>query len=231
VGRDTNYLAKNKTYWEKGYTAPNVDHPVFRFYGRILKHIKSDWQDVRLVDFGCGQGAAVEFFSRHGFNVKGVDFSETDVAAAQIRYPHLADRFLICAPKPSDNNFYGFVDGIGVITAIQSLYYLSDEDFSDCIQMLYQSMEVGGIFFATMMGERCAEFFENSEPIDNGLRVVKFKNDRIDVDDYCISFIRDEEHLQQKFEMFKPLHIGYYAGKFRNDEGDNFHYTFCGIKT
>lgn len=31
------YLDKNKEYWEKGYDAVNVDHPVFRFYGRILK--------------------------------------------------------------------------------------------------------------------------------------------------------------------------------------------------
>ena len=43
-------------------------------------------------------------------------------------------------------------------------------------------------------------------------------------------FIKDDEQLQQKFSMFRPVHIGYYAAKLRSDEGDGFHYTFCGVK-
>lgn len=30
--------------------------------------------------------------------------------------------------------------------------------------------------------------------------------------------------------MFKPVHIGYYSAKFRNDEGDSHHYVFTGVK-
>jgi SAM-dependent methyltransferase len=166
----------------------------------------------------------------HGFHARGVDISESDLTTARIRYPHIADNFFICDPNPRNNNCYGFEEGVGVVTAIQSLYYFSNSDFEVCMEKLYRSMRPGGIFFASMMGESSREFYDNSKEYRDGLRVVNFKNDRLDVKDYYISFVRDEDHLKSKFHMFKPIHTGYYCGKFRNDEGDGFHFTFCGIK-
>jgi SAM-dependent methyltransferase len=226
------YLEANRAYWERGYVAPNVDACVFRFYGRILKPdfgLVGDGEAV--VDFGCGQGAAVNFFNTQGFNAWGCDISESDVGVAKIRYPHLARRFSVVSPKPADNEFYCLPSNVRVVTGIQSFYYLSDTDFAVCIDKLYRAMLPNSVLFATMMGEQCAEFFNNSEPVDDGLRVVNFKNDRLTVKNYYISFIKDEDHLKQKFSMFRPMHIGYYTQKLRNDEGDGYHWTFCGIKT
>ena len=225
------YLDENKAYWERGYNAVNVDHPVFRFYGRILKPdfgLGGNWE--RLVDFGCGQGAAVDFFQKHGFHARGVDVSETDIAAAKIRFPHISQNFLVCAPDPKENRYYGFSEDVAVITAIQSLYYFSDHDFEICCDMLYRSMRPGGVIFATMMSENSRQFFDNSVEVGDGLRVVNFRNKRLDVRDYYMSFIKDEDHLKRKFNMFKPVHIGYYAVKFRCDEGCGHHFTFCGVK-
>lgn len=226
-----NYLDKNREYWEKGYDAANVDHPVFRFYGRILKpefHMGGNHE--RLVDFGCGTGSAVDFFTMHGFHASGVDISETDITTARVRYPHIANNFSICDPDPKNNDYYGFASDVAVVTAIQSLYYFSDSDFEVCIKKLYRSMRTGGIIFASMMGENSKEFYDNSQEYEDGLRVVNFKNDRLDVKNYYMSFIKDETHLKSKFRMFKPMHIGYYCAKYRNDEGDGFHFTFCGVK-
>ena len=91
-------------------------------------------------------------------------------------------------------------------------------------------MNKGGIFYATMMGEKSQEYFKDSEEYKDGLRSIRFKNDRLDIKNYYMFFTKDEDDLKQKFKMFKPLHIGHYAAKFRSDEGDAFHYTFCGIK-
>src|SRR4051812_25004417 len=103
-----NYLEHNKTYWEKGYNAVNVDHPVFRFYGRILVQDFPEALGGKLVDFGCGQGAAVDFFVRHGFNACGVDISQNDISVGQIRYPNIASRLKVVDPDPRRNAFYGF---------------------------------------------------------------------------------------------------------------------------
>lgn len=207
------YLKENKEYWEKGYPAYNVDHNVFRAFGRVLK----DYPKGKLLDFGCGQGATVNFFNQVGYKAYGVDISENDINAAKIRYPYLSNQFKVCDPDPALSD-YG--EGYAVITAVQSLYYLSDEDFKICMKKLYDSLEEGGIFYATMMGTKSKEFFDNSKPYKGNLRVVNFKNERLNVKNYYMFFIENEEDLKNKFKMFEPLHIGYYCAKFRNDEGD-----------
>lgn len=225
------YLDSNRAYWERGYHAPNVDHNVFRFYGRVLRpDFKLNGNGERLVDFGCGQGAAVNFFVSKGFDARGVDISEKDIGIARTRYPDIAQRFDVCQPKPAANKAYGFPDNVAVVTAIQSLYYFSRQDFNDALEKLHASMRRGGVFYATMMAEGAREFFDNSKPADDWLRVVNFQNDRVQVSNYFMFFVRDEDHLRALFPMFEPRHIGYYAAKFRNDEGDGMHYTFVGVK-
>lgn len=224
------YLAANKTYWEKGYVAAWPDHCVFRFWGRIVAPDFSHLIGGKLIEFGCGQGAAVNFFHMNGMDAAGTDISETDISAAKIRYPHLAKRFSVCAADPREVEHYGHSHDVSMVTAIQALYYFNDADFDVCIRKLYDCMKPGALFYATMMGEQASEFFDNSQDAGSGLRRVTFKNDRLDVKNYFMSFIKDEDHLKRKFSLFRPLHIGHYCCQLRNDEGDAFHYTFCGMK-
>lgn len=227
-----NYIEMNKTYWEKGYAAPNVDHNAFRFAGRVLKpDFGLPRYHERLLDFGCGQGSAAAYFSSIGFAAHGVDFSDTDISAAKAHYPDLVDQFFICDGKPSNNSAYGDGGKYRVITAIQSLYYFTQEDFHEALEMLYGQLDEGGIFYATMMGKQSKQFFENSVATeDPWLRVVNFSDSRHSVSSHCMFFVDSEDDLKAKFNLFRPLHVGYYAAKYRSDEGDGFHYTFVGQK-
>jgi SAM-dependent methyltransferase len=226
------YLQSNQAYWEKGYHAPNVDHCVFRFFGRILKpDFRLPQNHESLLDFGCGQGAAVNYFCLNGFNAFGTDISHADIGVAQARYPHIASRFSTCALQPAANPRYGPQDAYRVITAIQSLYYFSRDHFAEVMAKLYAQLEPGGVFFATMMGTQSKEYYDNSSPTDDPwLRRVAFDSPRFQVRDYFMFFIEDEADLKAKFRMFRPVHVGYYAAKFRSDEGDGLHFTFCGVK-
>jgi cyclopropane fatty-acyl-phospholipid synthase-like methyltransferase len=226
------YLTNNKDYWEKGYEAPNVDHQMFRFFGRILKpQFKLPSNNEKLLDFGCGQGAAVNYFHLNGFSVQGVDISETDISVAKARYPHIKSKFTVCKSDPNTQALYGSESSYSVITAFQSLYYFSKQDFDTVVKRLYDQLVPGGVFFATMMGEQSREFYDNSEATeDEWLRKVDFKNDRLNVENYFMFFVKDEDDLISKFKLFKPVHTGYYSAKLRSDEGDGFHYTFCGVK-
>ena len=96
-------------------------------------------------------------------------------------------------------------------------------------------MDNGGIIYATMMHQSCW-YYDMSEPFEDGLRLVKLNrvNDKnrpgLTTNDHYINFVKDEEDLKKKFHMFKPLHIGYYDGVYRNDERSEKHLTFIGVK-
>jgi cyclopropane fatty-acyl-phospholipid synthase-like methyltransferase len=225
------YQDANKAYWEKGYVAPNVDACVFRFYGRILKQdfgLAGDGET--LLDIGCGQGSAVEFFAKQGFDAWGCDISETDIGAARIRYPHIARKFSVCDTDPTKVDHYCTPKKARVVVSIQTLYYLSDHDFAVCMEKLYAAMEPGAVFYATMMGEQCEQFFKNSTPAHDGLRRVSWDDPRLTFPPHYMSFIKDADHLRRKFAMFQPKHVGCYSQQYRNDDGNGFHWTFCGTK-
>lgn len=225
----TGYLTSNAAYWERGYDAENVDSPVFRVYGRIfVPDFGLDGSGgERSLDFGCGQAAAAAFFLRKGFDAYGVDISASDLGTAVTRFPELDGRLERIEPEPSADDRY-FGGGFQLITAVQSLYYLSDTDLTTRLESLCDQLEPGGVFYATMMGTRCY-FYDHSKPAEDGLREVEMSG-RKEVDGYYVNFIESEQELVETFSMFEPRHVGYYADRFREDEGEAFHYTFVGVK-
>ena len=110
-----NYLQKNYEYWQKGYEAENVESFVFRVYGRVFKQESGidGSKHERLLDFGCGSGAALRFFKSKGFDVYGVDISKVDIQCCKQRMPDISDHFTVIDPKPDENDvFFGGGDGI-----------------------------------------------------------------------------------------------------------------------
>lgn len=224
------YLEGNRAYYEQGYEAECVDHPVFRVYGTILRDdFGLDGSGgEKLVDFGCGQGAAVNFFAAHGFNAYGVDISGTDIDRARARYPRIADNFALIDPKPlPDDVFFG--GDLDIVVAIQSLYFLSDTDMQVRLRSLYDQMKPGAVFYATMMGTQ-SYYWENAEKAQDGLYRITVNWKRIKINDMYMTFVRNEQDLIRKFHMFRPVHLGFYNGRFRSDEGEFYHYTFVGRK-
>ena len=227
----TNYAELHSIYWERRYTAPNVESTVFRTHGRILAPMYAPEIRgvVNTLDFGCGQDATVNFFHQQGYNAKGADASTKDIGMTYKIYPNISSRFEICHLDPDKNDFYGFPSNLSVVTAIQSLYYLSDTGLRLCLQKLHASMHSGGVLFATMMGPQ-SFFYDNSEAQPNGMRLVRFTSARQVVDNYYAIFTMDENHLMSKFSIFEPLHIGKYGFDYGQGECEEFHYTFCVVK-
>jgi Predicted methyltransferase (contains TPR repeat) len=143
VDSEAKYLAANKAYWERGYNAPNVDHFAFRFLGTILEP-DFGWPRnyEKLLDFGCGEGAAVNYFRANGLDAEGVDSSEAAISTAKMRYPHIQNHFSFCHQDPMVQKEvlgrrYGTSEKYSVITAFQSLYYLPENTFGAVVAQLY----------------------------------------------------------------------------------------------
>lgn len=227
------YLKDNRVYWNKRYDAPNVESYMFRLWGRILRDYFPDPARVgaKLLDFGCGQGAAVNFFRKIGFDAHGVDISEIDIEVAKTRYSHVSHGFSLSEINPRNNEKYGPYAQYDVITGFQSFYYFSQQDFFVLMETLERQLKPGGIFYATMMGKESLEYYGNSvQTEDPWLRRVDFNNSRLNVSGYHIFFVDGPEDIEKKFSMFEKLHIGFYSDKIKSDEPEQVHFTFCGRK-
>ena len=222
------YLERNATYWSNAYDAPNVESFIFRFYGRILKfdYGIDGSNHERILDFGCGQGAALNFFDRLGFNCFGVDIAANDIAAAQRNMPHIADHFTTVDPKPDEKTKF-FGGDFDIVISIQTLDFLSDTDFAQAIICLWNNMKPGAKIYASMNG--WTMYYRNhSTYAGDGLWHVKFKTSRVDYDLF-LNFVKSKEDMKNKFSLFKPVYLDYYDSSFR-EEGSEFRYTFFGVK-
>ena len=224
------YLVGNQDYWAKGYEAENVESFVFRPYGRIFKYEfgLSGEKHEKVLDFGCGQGAALQFFKSNGFAVYGVDISEVDINRCKEKMPDVQDHFAVIPPAPSENDIF-FQGDYDLIIAVQALYYYSDADLQIRLKSLYEQMKPGAVIYATMMGPK-HRMYQYAKEYKDGLSLIEFNTPRLQISDYYINFTYSEEELIKKFDLFEKVHVGFYHTKYREDEGANFHYTFVGRK-
>lgn len=229
------YLEKNADYWKGQYNAPNVESFIFRMYGRILKFdygIDGSGGE-KVFDFGMGQGGALAFFHRHGFNVFGVDIAENDVRMAQEVMPERANQFRITPTKPDrDRVFFPDLmtvpeDGFDVVISIQTLDFLSNSDFEAAINSIYLNMKLGAKIYVSMNGWQM--YYRNhAEQVGDGLWHVAFDNGRVAYD-LMLNFVRDRDDMKERFGLFRPVYVDYYDSSFRQ-EGSEFRYTFFGVK-
>lgn len=225
----TDYLNRNAEYWKDAYQAPNVESFLFRFYGRILKfdYGIDGSRHERLLDFGCGQGGALNYFDKLGFNCFGVDIAKNDVAAAQSLMPHIAGQLKVIDPTPSAERTFFEGQGMDVVISIQTLDFLSNSDFDKAIRCLYNNMKPGAKIYASMNGWDMY-YRKHGKPAGDGLWHIKFKTDRLDYDLY-LNFVKDKDEMRERFKLFRPVYIDHYDSSFRQ-EGSEFRYTFFGIK-
>lgn len=227
---DQKYHQSVSNYWAAGYPATNVESWIFRPYARIFEfELGFDkTRGKRLLDFGCGQGAALNYFRQKGLDVFGVDISETDLQVCKSKMPEIAENILCIEPKPKlDDRWFGAE--FDLIVSIQTLYYLSRSDFDLRIKNLYQQLKPGGYIYVSMMGTK-HWFYNHATACNDGLHKIEIKTKRVNVQDYYLSFVHSEQEMLERFSLFKRIHLGYYDCNYREDEGSDFHYTFVGQK-
>lgn len=224
-----NYLDKNRDYWEGSYAAPNVESFVFRMYGRILNfdYGIDGSQHERVLDFGCGQGGALNYFDKLGFDCFGVDIAPGDLEVARRGMPHIANQIKQISPEPDENQIFFNGELMDIVISIQTLDFLSNSDFEKAIRCLYNNMKPGAKIYASMNGWDMY-YRQHAEPAGDGLWHVQLKTDRLDYDLF-LNFVKDKDEMREKFSLFKPVYLDHYDSSFRH-EGSEFRYTFFGIK-
>lgn len=224
----SSYLEKNAQYWSGTYDAPNVESFIFRFYGRILRfdYGIDGSNHERILDFGCGQGGALNYFDKLGFNCYGVDIAPKDIEAARHLLPHIANHFQLTDPKPEATRLF-FGGGFDIVISIQTLEFMSTSDQQKAIRCLYDNMKPGAKIYVSMSAESMY-YRQHAKYVDDGLWHVKFDNGRVNYDLF-LNFVRDKEDMKSRFSLFKPVYLDHYDSSFR-EEGSEYRYTFFGVK-
>lgn len=213
------YLDQNTANWQRGYDAPNVESWVFRWYGRLLKG-KLGISSGALLDWGCGQGATVDFFRRQGFDAYGVDIAQPDIERGRTLFPNA--KLKLIDPKPTTEPFFPAVT-FDVVVSIQSFYFLSSPDMVTVMHSLHDQMKPGAIMYATMI-DRTHKLFRNSEPAGDGLRRVRADFGRKPVDSY-LNPVEGKDDLVSRFPGFEPMLIGYYDHDWGEGSEKHWHIT------
>ena len=214
-----------------GHVYPE-SHIIFT-YNQILKHefgVDGSGGE-KLLDFGCSTGAHCLFFKTKGFDVYGVDIDTVPIEKCRERMPDIESHFSVIDPKP-DRNLSFFNEQFDIILSNQVLYYFSDTDFDEVIYSLSNQLKPGGFVILTMMGKP-SEYYNMSEPYEDGLRRIVFKGRLSNKGESRISYINftgSEAELIRRFSLFEKRHVGFYSHQIREDEGIAHHYMFVGQK-
>lgn len=166
------------------------------------------------LDHGCGQGTAVNFFHNQGCDAHGIDVSSIAISEGSNLYPQIAKK--LYEVDPLLENFSLPDKKPSLITSIQTMYYLAPADRDLVMARLKELSQPNAIVYLTMMTS-VGTYFDNSIELDNGMRHVKFIDDRISVDQH-ICFVNDENHFLKMFPMLEIIEIGQYLQSFRRSD-------------
>ncbi len=221
-------LAQNTQFYRRrfddGYGHHHPESHVIKLYNRVLKGRLgiTGAAGESLLDFGCSTGINAMYFDTLGFDVYGVDISETAIARCRRSAPHLEDHFAVIDPKPQSSRVY-FTNAFDVVFSNQVLALFSETDFASATESLHRALKPGGVFIASIAGTG-HYYHARSEPATAGLRKVTPGDDPQDV--LFMRFAESQQQVIDLFGGFEPLAVGYYDINLIGDSG--FHYVFIG---
>jgi 2-polyprenyl-6-hydroxyphenyl methylase/3-demethylubiquinone-9 3-methyltransferase len=116
---------------------PNPSH---RYLWPVIQRViaSTDFAQKRAIDIGCGNGATAQMLYEHGFDVIGVDLSESGLAQARSSYPGVS--FFRGSAYDDLSTIYGqFSLAVG-LEVIEHLYYPGE-----FCKTLYGLLSKGGV--------------------------------------------------------------------------------------
>jgi 2-polyprenyl-3-methyl-5-hydroxy-6-metoxy-1,4-benzoquinol methylase len=120
----------------------------------------SDFQGLRVLDFGCGSGASTIILSRllHGASITGVDFDESSLGLASARARHygICNVSFVCSSHPgSIPADLGLLDAV-VLSAVYE--HLLPNERASILSSLWSILRPGGRLFINQLPHRWFPF-------------------------------------------------------------------------
>ena len=187
--------------------------------GHVIRHSKFFKNKNSILDFGCGNGTHLKFFSELKIkNIYGVDTSK-------IIHKIKNRKFKVYRISEEENLIKKINRKFDIIFSNQVFYYLSDEKISFYFEQFYQMLNKNGLIFTTWMAPK-GKYYKYSKKIkDSEFRELKF-NFRLKEKTYINFKTKKQIEIIIKNNNFKTLHYGHYDQEMNHNAPDSgsFHY-------
>ncbi len=164
--------------WNKFYSSENLKNKLYipeSFIARIfLSHRPIEalddynFENLKLLDVGAGQGRHIWFFEQLGFDVSGTEVSSAALENLRSSFPHLEFKDCPSSKINFDNELFDFV------VAVNSIYYLEHEGdvIQDNLRELVRVLSPGGTLICSFVGSEhfvlaSAVYLENQNALIN----------------------------------------------------------------
>ena len=233
-----NYKKTNYQFWNRKYDSPNVESFMFRLKPKLLDYYINRKKKLKVLDFGCGEGSNIKYLiKKYNYDGYGVDISPISIKECYKKKLN-KKKFKIIDPDVKEDDDY-FNVKFDLIISIQVLYFINDDDLKKRLISLNQMLKPGGYVFFTMMGSENhnIKLSSNGKKDSTGLTKASYSTDkqyriRNKQNTYVcyLNYTKNENDLKKKFNLFKPLNIGFYDNSLISLKRSGFHYTFFGQK-
>jgi SAM-dependent methyltransferase len=163
---------------------------IFKQYGRVFTEPHEDIPKIvklfkkkgvkRVLDLGCGSGRHLVYLAKHGFEVYGIDISETGIKLSKewLKEENLKANLKIgdiYKKLPYPNNFFD------AIISVQVLHHNKIEKIRKAIKEIERVLKPGGLIFIT---------------VRKALRVKGWKKNKIVIHRYKVGNVWKEVRLR-----------------------------------
>jgi len=226
-----NYRQANYDYWQSEYETKYPDTMLVKLYHHVIKHQIKSPSGLKMLDYGCSNGANAFFFQDLGFKVHGVDINK--IAIEKAKKANHGRHFEHITMDISEADWF-FEGDFDLIVSWHTLCYLSNSDLNMRLVSLYNNLKPGGYFVTTLAGIQTASL-NIGKGVGDGLYKIPIieRLKGLHGKEHFISYIKDQSELKAKLNMFTVCHTGYVDECFslNHEAKDNFfYYMFVGRK-
>jgi cyclopropane fatty-acyl-phospholipid synthase-like methyltransferase len=218
-----NYLKENYKYWNFDYDSKNVESVIFRLLNILEQfYIK---KNSSFLDFGCGQGASVNYLINKKYKAVGVDISKKNIEIGNkfFKFDKLytvpIDSFNCDFTKYNKNNKFD------VILCQQSIYYFSEEHFKKILDSFFNALNKNGILYFSAISTNHT-LFNKKKKYTGWLCSHKFNYKKGNLLNHTFFVSSPKKFYEKYLSKFKLCHIGEYFMQLTSKTTNNHHYTF-----